>query len=119
MKKFVSLFLVVVLCLLTVPMQAFALESDLHAEEHTQAEQTRGCSHPEIIVYETNPDGYVSVGSNGHKMQYKHSGICTSCNQTASMYTYGALEAHATPSIYAPNAWDMANAPLLLPPVRR
>ena len=101
MKKFVSLFLVVVLCLLTVPMQAFALESDLHAEEHTQAEQTRGCSHPEIIVYETNPDGYVSVGSNGHKMQYKHSGICTSCNQTASMYTYGALEAHATPSIYA------------------
>ena len=31
MKKFVSLFLVVVLCLLTVPMQAFALESDLHA----------------------------------------------------------------------------------------
>lgn len=72
MKKFVSLFLVVVLCLLTVPMQAFALESDLHAEEHTQAEQTRECSHPEIIVYETNPDGYVSVGSNGHKMQYKH-----------------------------------------------
>ena len=89
MKKFVSLFLVVVLCLLTVPMQAFALESDLHAEEHTQAEQTRGCSHPEIIVYETNPDGYVSVGSNGHKMQYKHSGICTSCNQTASMYSVG------------------------------
>ena len=38
MKKFVSLFLVVVLCLLTVPMQAFALESDLHAEEHTQEE---------------------------------------------------------------------------------
>ena len=72
MKKFVSLFLVVVLCLLTVPMQAFALESDLHAEEHIQAEQTRGCSHQEIIVYETNPDGYVSVGSNGHKMQYKH-----------------------------------------------
>ena len=72
MKKFVSLFLVVVLCLLTVPMQAFALESDLHAVEHIQAEQTRGCSHQEIIVYETNPDGYVSVGSNGHKMQYKH-----------------------------------------------
>lgn len=35
MKKFVSLFLVVMLCLLTVPMQAFALESNLHAEEHT------------------------------------------------------------------------------------
>lgn len=27
--------------------------------------------------------------------------INTSCNQTASMYTYGPLEAHATPSIYA------------------
>lgn len=35
MKKFVSLFLVVTLCLLTVPMQAFALERNLHTEEHT------------------------------------------------------------------------------------
>lgn len=101
MKKFVSLFLVVLLCLAMIPMQAFAAESNSHAEDCTRAEQSKGCTHPQIIIYETNPDGYVSVGSSGHKLRYKHSGICTLCGQPAFKYTYGPLEAHAAPSVYA------------------
>ena len=101
MKKIVSLFLVVMLCLTMIPVQTFAAEGDLHAEECVHVEQSKGCNHPTMIITQTEPAGYVSVGNNGHKQRFKNSGICAVCYQPVVGYTYGPLESHAESSIYA------------------
>lgn len=100
MKKFVSLFLVAVLCIAVLPLQAFAAEDHVHSEECSHVEHSKGCSHPVIIVEQTDPDGYMIVGNDGHKQRYKNSGTCAICHKPAVKYTYGALQAHNW-SIYA------------------
>ena len=49
MKKLVSLFLVAMLCLAMIPMQAFAAESEEHAEDCTRVEQSKGGSSPHFV----------------------------------------------------------------------
>ena len=114
MKKFVSLFLVVALCITVFPLQTFATEDCVHPEKcshtdhvkedaHTERALVCTCSNPVLdgsTIVTTN-DGYVSHNSNYHKMRYKHTGLCLICGKTATVYTYGPLVAHATSIIYA------------------
>ncbi|MBR4436050.1 MAG: hypothetical protein IKZ82_05750 [Clostridia bacterium] len=107
MKKFVSLFLIAVLCIAVLPLQAFAAEDHVHSEECSRTDHVKEdvyaervlvctCSNPVLdgSTIVTIEDRYISHNNSYHKMRYKNVGLCLICSKTATVYTYGPLMSH-------------------------
>lgn len=97
MKKIVSIFLVVMLCLLLVPMQTSASESVEHVEEakgHTHVYPLENTKHrAEYRTYQNS--------SSQHQTRTRYSIKCLYCSEEFVWYTSWELENHAPSSIYA------------------
>lgn len=114
MKKIVSLFLVAVLCIAVLPMQAFAAEGHVHSEEcahsdhgkedaHTERALVCTCSNPvvDLSTIVTIEDRYISHDNSYHRMRYKNEAPCLICGKTVTEYTYGPLVSHDSWGVYA------------------
>ena len=94
MKKFVSLFLIAVLCIAMLPLQAFAAEDPVHSEECSHVEHSKGCSHSNGYYYQTQ----VTYGEYDGTYHYRiviRNKYCSKCHQLLSAtVTSASLEKH-------------------------
>ena len=95
MKKFVSLFLVAVLCIAVLPMQAFAEEGHVHSEECSHVEHSKRCPHSNGYYYQTQ----VTYGEYDGTYHYRiviRNKYCSDCHQLLSTtVTSASLETHS------------------------
>lgn len=88
MKKLVSLFLVAMLCLAMIPMQAFAAESEEHVDD------LKGCSHSGGYYYQTQVT-YEAYSETQHYRIVVRKQYCSDCDKLLSAtVTSSSLEKH-------------------------